>query len=189
VTAIPASYTIARATPDDTDALPAIERRAAERFAGWNVPRAIMQEATSLAALQAAQAAGLLWVALDRNGDPVGFACVASSRDRVHLEELDVLPEHGRRGVGTALVREIVQWAAASGHRELTLTTFRDVPWNGPFYEMLGFEIVDPRDLDAELSRRLETEAARGLEPARRVAMRLRLTGRVPENREQKDER
>jgi hypothetical protein len=25
----------------------------------------------------------------------------------------------------------------------VTLTTFRDVPWNAPFYRRLGFEVVD----------------------------------------------
>lgn len=168
-------FAIERATAAQIAALPAIERAAAERFRGWNVPDAIMQEATPCSVLQAARAAGLLWVALDRGGDPVGFVYVESASQRAHLKELDVHPDHGRRGIGTALVRAVEHWAMASGCSEVTLTTFRDVPWNAPFYERLGFEIVAPADLDAELKERLDAEAERGLSPARRVAMRMRL--------------
>ena len=50
------------------------------------------------------------------------------------------------------------------------------MPWNLPFYERLGFEAIDPGDLDAELTKRLEAEAARGLDPSRRVAMRMTLS-------------
>jgi GNAT superfamily N-acetyltransferase len=156
-------------------ALPAIERAAAERFRGWNVPDAIMREATPSSIFEAARAGGLLWVALDRGGNPVGFAYVESTPRRVHLKELDVHPDHGRRGIGTALLRAVERWAIASERSEITLTTFRDVPWNAPFYEALGFELVAPADLDAELKERLDAEAERGLDPARRVAMRLRL--------------
>ena len=57
-------------------------------------------------------------------------------------DELAVTPAHGRRGVGRALVDEVLAWSAAQGLPSVTLITFRDVPWNGPFYEKLGFEAV-----------------------------------------------
>lgn len=172
---MPNDYTVERATAAQIAALPAIERAAAERFRGWDVPDAIMREATPSSVLQAARASGLLWVALDRGGDPVGFAYVKSASKRVHLEELDVHPDHGRRGIGTALLRVVERWAIASERCEITVTTFRDVPWNAPFYEAVGFEMVAPADLDAELKERLHAEAERGLDPARRVAMRMPL--------------
>jgi len=33
-------------------------------------------------------------------------------------------------------------WSAARGLPSVTLGTFRDVGWNGPFYEQLGFEFL-----------------------------------------------
>src|ERR1039458_4853842 len=45
-----------------------------------------------------------------------------------HLEQLSVHPDHARRGVGRALLRAGCAWAAAQGHHELTLATYRDVP-------------------------------------------------------------
>jgi GNAT superfamily N-acetyltransferase len=170
-----AGYTIHLATAAHVAALPGIESKAAARFAGWHVPRAVLTETTPLPALAAAQATGQLWVALSRAEDPVGFGLVEALGTRLHLEELDVLPNHGGRGIGTALVNEIERWARLNRFREIALTNFRDVPWNAPFYQKLGYEIVDESSLDAVLLKWLEHDGARGLDQTRRVAMRKRL--------------
>jgi hypothetical protein len=60
----------------------------------------------------------------------------------------------------------------------LTLTTFRDVAWNGPFYQRLGFEELAAHDLSPDLAQILAHEAARGLPGDRRCAMRLDLSER-----------
>jgi len=61
--------------------------------------------------------------------------------------------------------------AGNAGFSALTLTTFRDVPWNAPFYARLGFvEIAEPEE-HLRLSSELENEARAGLKPAQRVAM------------------
>ena len=73
----------------------------------------------------------------------VGFAHVLEIEGEAHLELLAVRPSHGRQGIGTALVRAVLAEARARGHRRLTLSTYRDVPWNRPFYERLGFVELD----------------------------------------------
>ena len=170
-----AGYAIAFATAAHVEALPDIESRAAVRFAGRRVPRAALTQTTPLETLAAAQADGRLWVALSRAGDPVGFGLVEPLGTRLHLEELDVLPEHGGLGIGTALVETIEAWARAHRFREVALTSFRDVPWNAPFYQRLGYEIVAEPDLDAVLLGWLQDEGARGLDRSRRVALLKRL--------------
>jgi GNAT superfamily N-acetyltransferase len=70
---------------------------------------------------------------------PVGFAQLELVDGSAHLEEVAVHPEWTRRGIGRALVVAAWDWAEASGYRTLTLITYRDVPWNAPFYERLGF--------------------------------------------------
>ena len=79
-------------------------------------------------------------------GEPaVGFICLEVVDGAAHVDQVSVLPDHGRRGIGRALLETAIGWAASSGYAELTLTTFRDVPWNAPFYRTLGFEeVVDP---------------------------------------------
>ena len=141
----------------------------------------MFEDATPLSDFEAAQVSGHLWVALSPAGDCVGFALVEPSGERLHLEELDVLPEHGGRGLGRALVSEVERWAVDNRFAEITLTSYRDVPWNAPFYARLGFAILEPADLDAELAARLAAEAARGLDTMPRVAMRKRLNRPVDE--------
>jgi GNAT superfamily N-acetyltransferase len=163
-------YTITAARPKDVPLLPSIELAAAALFAGY-VPDTVPTDATSLEDHEEAQRERRLWVAL-RDDTPVGFAHVDLIEPGVaHLEELDVHPDHGRRGVGTRLVIAVCEWAASQGFQAVTLTTFRDVPFNMPFYARLGFAVIPPEALSPALRLRVEHEARRGLDPASRVAM------------------
>jgi GNAT superfamily N-acetyltransferase len=77
-------------------------------------------------------------------GQPArGFACVDIVDGSAHLWQLSVFPSFGRRGIGWALVQAVCDWASSNGHPAVTLTTFRDVPWNAPFYNRLGFRVLD----------------------------------------------
>ncbi|HEX8767137.1 MAG TPA: GNAT family N-acetyltransferase [Jatrophihabitans sp.] len=90
--------------------------------------------------------ATLLLVARQQPGDPpVGYIRVETVDDHPHIEGLSVLPNQMRRGIGTALVTAVCRWATEEGYRQITLCTFGDVPWNGPFYARQGFtEIPAP---------------------------------------------
>lgn len=159
---------------EDLHLIPLIERDAAVLLRGL-VPDSVLATVTDDAHLAAAQKGGLLWVALV-DDHPVGFALVRMlSEAEPHLEELDVLRSYGRRGIGSALVRAVCSWASSAGYMQLTLTTFRAVPWNMPFYAALGFEELSPGDVGPALSTAIDGEAARGLSPSVRVAMVLRL--------------
>ena len=147
---------------------------AAARLLVGHAPEAVLEEVTPDEVLQAAQRDGRLWVALS-DDVPVGFALVEMLElDAAHLEEIDVHPDHGRRGLGTELVRQVCRWAKIRGLGTVTLTTFRDVPWNMPFYARLGFEEVAPDERSPAIHEILEDEVRRGLDPGRRVVMRWR---------------
>lgn len=118
--------------------------------------------------------------ATDAPGGVVGFAHVVLLEDgldvRAHLEQVSVLPAHGRRGTGAALVRAAAEEARWDGHDELTLCTYRDLPWNAPFYAGLGFEVVEPRGVLSAIRAR---EHSLGLDEAgERVVMKLALRRR-----------
>lgn len=165
-------YEIALARPGDLRHISLIELAAARLLAG-HVPESVLTEVTPVEDLQTALGDGRLWVALS-NDVPVGFALVELLEpDAAHLGEIDVHPDHGRQGLGTRLVRLVCEWAEARGSA-VTLTTFRDVPWNMPFYARLGFEEVAPAALTPALRELLEAEVRRGFDPVRRVAMRWR---------------
>ena len=159
----------------DLPFLAAVELAAARLLVG-HAPESVLAETTSLDDLRAAQRHGHLWVAL-ANDRPVGFAhALTLEPTSLHLEEVDVHPDHGRRGLGKALIQAVCARAAAVGDRSVTLTTFRDVPWNMPFYVRLGFELIPPDDLSPALRAVLDDETRRGLDPTRRVAMRWSCT-------------
>ena len=164
-------YTIALARLKDVPFLPPIELAANTLFDGY-VSEDVPEITTSLQRHEEAQRRGELRVALS-NDIPIGFALVELIEPgAAHLEELDVHPEHGRRGVGRRLVMTVCAWAASRGFEAVTLTTFREVPFNMPFYSRLGFEVVPLQELSTALRSRLEEEARRGLDPAIRVVMR-----------------
>jgi GNAT superfamily N-acetyltransferase len=170
-------YTIVPARLRDIGHLAEIELAAATLLDA-HAPASVLAETTDESDFRAAQADGRLWVAL-ADETPVGFALVEMlAADLPHLEEVDVHPQHGRRGIGAALVRAVCEWAARSGHAAVTLTSFRDVAWNMPFYARLGFEVVPGIDLGRELQAVVADETARGLDPERRVVMRYRVRRR-----------
>jgi GNAT superfamily N-acetyltransferase len=172
VTTIP-RYKIALARPGDLSRIAPIELAAARLLMAY-APEAVLEEVTSDEHLRAAQRDGRLWVALS-DDMPVGFAhAELLEPNAAHLEEIDVHPEHGRQGLGTRLVREVCRWAETRGLGAVTLTTFRDVPWNMPFYARLGFEEITMAALTPALRGVLEDEARRGLDRTRRVVMRWR---------------
>ena len=120
-------------------------------------------------------AAPLVLVAADDDDVVVGYARVELVDGHAHLEQLSVVPEHGGRGIGTALLDAIADWARDRGDDQITLTTFRDVPFNAPLYARRGYEVVAPGDRGHELAALVAAEAAHGLDPTQRVTMRRRL--------------
>jgi GNAT superfamily N-acetyltransferase len=166
-------YYIARARPEDISLLPPIELAAAQLLRG-HAPESVLNEATDCDTLADAASQGRLWVALA--GDvPVGFALVEMLADDLpYLDEVDVEPSHGRRGLGSALVRTVCEWATTSGFSMVTLTTFRAVPWNLPFYARLGFVEIPSDKLRPELVAVVADEATRGLTPETRAVMAYR---------------
>ncbi len=155
-----------------------IERAAGALFPTEDLGPGMADETVTTGELARARAEGRLWVAETTEGRAVGFALADFVDDGIHLDEIDVHPEHARRGLGAALVERVRAWAAARGAPRLTLTTFRHLPWNAPFYARLGFETLEEGALSPELAAILREEVARGLDPRRRVAMALRLDRR-----------
>jgi len=170
------SIVVRGATLDDVPAMQAAELEAGERFREIDDPRiARCADAPPYwtEGLETAIADHRSWVALDDAGAIIGFAVAWVVDGEGHLDELAVVPTHGRRGVGRALVDAVVEWTAAQQLPSITLTTFRDVPWNCPYYEKLGFEVVST--LTPALQHLIDEQATWGLEPELRVVMRRSL--------------
>ncbi|MDH7971215.1 GNAT family N-acetyltransferase [Sphingomonas sp. AR_OL41] len=160
----------------DAPFLPAIERSAGEAF------RAIADLAwiadaddMSVDRYAALIAGGAAWVASDAVGDIAGFVCGEVFRDALHIWEMSVRHDRQQAGLGRRLLATATSWAVARRLPAVTLTTFREVAWNEPFYRRAGFHTLPDHDLTQRLAETLRAEVANGLPGERRCAMRLDL--------------
>lgn len=160
----------------DLAAMRDVAVRAGEGFravADERVARCADDPAYELAELEGWRAAGRATVAVEGDGQVVGFALVDLVDGHAHLEEIDVDPAAQGLGIGALLLDHVVGAATAAGRAPVTLTTFADVPWNRPWYERHGFVVLadDDPGFGPELRRRVVEEAAHGLDTAIRVVM------------------
>lgn len=161
----------------DAAFLPDIERSAAQSFRTvpgleWITEGDVLGEAAHISCIRK----GTCWVAVDEHDTPVGFLSAESVAERqLHIHEMSVAETFQGHGVGRALLRAAIEWAVAHHLAALTLTTFRDVPWNAPFYGRLGFKVLNAPLLDTRLSTLLRKEVEGGFAEGTRCAMRLYL--------------
>ncbi|NUO72505.1 MAG: 4-(cytidine 5'-diphospho)-2-C-methyl-D-erythritol kinase [Frateuria sp.] len=160
-----------RAVAAQVPALCAIERAAVELFRGHPAWPAYAAMAIPPDLLEAAIARGLVWVAQMEDGTPAGFVWLDDEigGGAIGIAEIDVLPAHGRRGIGAALLEHACGWARAAGYARVDLGTLADVPWNAPFYAKHGFAVVDKTDPAFAHARARDRE--NGLPDALRVFM------------------
>ena len=168
-------YTIRLARRDELSLLNEVEQAAAVLFREVGFDFAAEIGPLSLDLLRSLQSKDQIWIAAGRDGLPVGFAVVQIIDGLAHLEEISVHPAHGRQGLGRRLIQVVCDWARDEGYPAVTLSTFRDVPWNAPFYERLGFRVLGEEELGPGLLAVREHEARDGLAVRERVCMRIEL--------------
>jgi GNAT superfamily N-acetyltransferase len=167
-------YNIRAATGDLAEIFPAVENSAGGLF----------EECPQLAWIAGGDdrpvehyrtfiAQGVSWVATAEAGRCLGFLCATIECNELHIWEMAIVRDQQRRGIGRTLVAVAKAAAAARGMSSLTLTTFREVPWNAPYYMRLGFEVIPTGSLSRRLRDLLAEEADRGLPSDMRCAMKL----------------
>ena len=163
------------ATPHDAADLPDIERSAGKAFlASPGLEWLASDKVMSAEQHQIYIAEGTVWVA-QSGGRCIGFVTTARHEDALHILELSVESGHQGHGVGRRLLETAKDYARANGLPALTLTTFRDLPFNELFYHKLGYRTLEAGDIPPRLADILETEIDNGLPGDRRCAMRLEL--------------
>ncbi|MEO0962934.1 MAG: GNAT family N-acetyltransferase [Pseudomonadota bacterium] len=142
-TPLPEGYAVRQADIAEAPQLPDIEDRAGALFLESNHPEVNGHEAGSPQLFRAHINQNLCFLMVDASDTPIGFATCGVLDRTLHLYELAMVPEHGGKGLGKALIETVCAEAAARGLDAVTLSTFTDVAWNGPFYERVGFRTLD----------------------------------------------
>jgi predicted N-acetyltransferase YhbS len=164
-------YTIRSAHAEELILLAQIERSAASLFLDTPYAFLVNDEPVSIDFVRQRFQAGQVWVAVDPDNAVVGFAITREVDETIYLQEMDVDPAHGRQGIGTGLVKTVCNGATLHGYHAVSLSTFRDLPWNAPFYAKLGFQILYESELTIGFQQIRQQELEAGLPTSARVIM------------------
>lgn len=164
-------YQIRFANRLDIPALIASDRAASELFrsTGLIPDMAAIPESIPAGVLAEAIEQGMI-VCAAREDVAVGFALCQLQEKSLYLHQLSVDPAHGRKGLGRALVQHVFELAQEHKCNAVTLSTFRKLAWNGPFYAKLGFREI-PRKKLAHWMLEIETDQAETLDISLRCFM------------------
>ncbi len=168
------SLTLRLARDEDIAEIVRVALDADTRFAAVGHPELADGDGIPLDVARRLIAKGCVTVA-EVGGELAGWAYVGRVDGEPCLGQISVAIAHGRRGVGDALLRAVIERARGDGEASIVLNTQVDVPWNAPWYARHGFVVV-PRDQCGEGLRAIERDqTAEGLDWSTRVHMRLAL--------------
>jgi len=164
---------IRRAQLSDAPQLPDTERSAAalfraDRELAWLADADVTDEAQHRANIQA----HAVWVAVTADNAVAGFLSAESFGQELHIWEISVGSVFQGQGLGRRLLDAALTHGQTLGFSALTLTTFRELPWNEVFYRRFGFKTLTEEQLGQRLRQVLDDEVLHGLPAQRRCAMR-----------------
>jgi GNAT superfamily N-acetyltransferase len=161
----PSSFYVRPARAGEAARIQEIEADAARRFEGMGLIDHALGDITPSAELLKGIQSGAVWVCCGDDDVSVGYARATVHESAAYLQEIDVLREYGRRGLGSQLVRHVCEWGRIRGLSHIVLATFLDVPWNAPFYAGLGFETVPEDEWTPEMHAIKQAEQSEMLLP------------------------
>ena len=171
-----ASALIRSARQSDLAGLAVLEIEAGQLFRTVDLPL-VAGNVPDQEALRRSHEGGLVWVA-EQHGKVAGYIVAAVVDGNAHVEQVSVAPACARQGVGRRLISHVEEWGSCNDRPATTLTTFRDVPWNGPYYEKLGYRELLDAEIGNELAAAMAHEASLpGIDASRRCAMLKRNDG------------
>ncbi|WP_420042146.1 GNAT family N-acetyltransferase [Gordonia sp. MP11Mi] len=114
---------------------------------------------------------GRCWVVVDGTDRPAAYLIVEKIDAAAHIEQVSVHSDCARRGLGVSLIEKAVDWAREHQLTTVTLTTYVDVPWNGPYYVRNGFRYMTDSEETSGLKAIRAQEKSQGLDEWPRACM------------------
>lgn len=164
------SYRVERGTAAHIAPLPELERAAGARFRAVGMADIAEGGTTPLSILEERAAADRLYVALDTHGALVGFLIWSPKDALAYIEEVSVHPAHAGNRLAARMIGRL-EADTRGRFPALTLATFRDVPWNAPYYASLGFREMPLGDAGPDHLENWRHQQAQGLDMSKRLFM------------------
>ena len=152
------TFPIRPARESDLVVLQSIERSAGLPFADIGMAFIADDEPPSIETLRKFVANEKAWVSTDLDDTPIAYLLVEVVDGNVHLEQVSVHSDYAHTRIGMALLHHMIEWARGHDLPAVTLTTYTDVPWNGPYYERSGFRYLAENE-ETPGRRRLRNQA------------------------------
>lgn len=165
-------FSLRKAAPEDLARLIYIDDQSSKLYetSGFNIalnsdhPFVLSESARWAHAIKK----GYVYLAMETIGQPIGFVALGFVDGEPYLDQLSVLPDYMRCGVGTTLLERAIRWA---GDSPIWLTTYSHIAWNRPYYEKNGFVQVFEKACGPELQEILREQRRALPEPKQRIAM------------------
>lgn len=140
-------YSVREAIEEDKGLLTAIELDATALFKTIPELADLGESHASNEQLSSWLSAGRIYIA-EHNGNAVGFVAAVTMDTTLYIAEISTMRQYQRKGVGSTLIATVLDWArelsAAAGSKpRVSLTTYREVAWNAPYYRKRGFREVE----------------------------------------------
>lgn len=156
---------------DDLALVVEIERAAGEAFRSLGMDLVADDDPGSVEELTPYVEGGRAFLSVDAGDRAVGYLLLDIVDAAAHVEQVSVHPDQAGQGIGRALIERAASWARAHGLHALTLTTYVEVPWNGPYYLRLGSRYLAQDEETPGLRAIREHERALGLDAWPRACM------------------
>lgn len=168
---VAAQFPIRLAHNRDLPTLQRIERSAGRLFAEVGMTLVADDEPMTVGELRAFAETGRAWVSTDHDDTPVAYLLADIVDGNAHIEQVSVHADYVRRSIGTRLLNHLIEDTRSRGLPAVTLTTYTEVAWNGPYYERRGFRYLSPDEETPGLIAIGAAEAAHGLDRWLRACM------------------
>jgi GNAT superfamily N-acetyltransferase len=163
------AYTIEPGCPTHAGRLREIERAAGIRFREIGMSSIADGEPTPQSILEDRALRHRLLVARDATDSIAGFLIWSPKDGIAYIEEVSVDPAHAGHKLAARMIDELCTQIRGTFDR-VSLATFRDVPWNAPYYAKLGFAEQERTGLGPEHEETWRQQAV-NLDMSRRLFM------------------
>ena len=87
--------------------------------------------------------AGMEWLIVEQGGDAIGRLYLDSWADQLRIVDISLMPKSRRRGLGAAIMQDVIDMAAAAG-KGVSIHVEKNNPARR-LYDRLGFRFVEDK--------------------------------------------